>query len=588
MRQDEAERPARGRTSASAFLQTLAAYALAATGILAYALNALGSAPEPPRLSENLPLALIASLPLALLITFIVRFRGLIIDVRKRRYGSRLRLRLAGLFLLVMVLASLPQGLVLLRVAQEAQGSGAATDLRKGLSAGLGLVLAYRAEEDRRLEYLVRHDLPLLAPGRLPGKPERVLEAIQAREARAEALEVFVEGRSFSFAGNPRARLARPPATGVAGPLPSTTVGGLVLIPWFLPWGGPGGGLVLTLRLPEGFDRQVAALSKAAILSERMVPFSATWTKVLALLYAILVLPLLLIAALLGVAAADYVAEPLLALEKASQRVASGDFGVRLLVKPGDETGRLVASFNRMLQEIEKYREGDLRKGRIDAWKDIAQRLAHELKNPLTPIRLSAERLLRASTQDPQKALPLIAPSMVAVIAEVEAMDALLQEFRSFASLPEPMRDWADLRTIVGDAVFLYAASYPEVAFDYAGIQPGTALKVDAGQLKRALANLLANAVEAMGGKGRIEIGADLVKAADSRYCRIRVSDSGPGIAAENLDQVFLPYFTTKETGTGLGLPIVERIVLDHGGSIRCESEPGAGASFLIDIPLDH
>ena len=107
----------------------------------------------------------------------------------------------------------------------------------------------------------------------------------------------------------------------------------------------------------------------------------------------------------------------------------------------------------------------------------------------------------------------------------------------------------------------LYAASYPEVSFEYGGVLAGTTLKVDASQLKRALANLLANAVEAMGGKGRIDIGADLVKAADSRYCRLRVSDNGPGIPAENLDQVFRPYFTTKETGTGLGLPIVERIV---------------------------
>jgi nitrogen fixation/metabolism regulation signal transduction histidine kinase len=319
-----------------------------------------------------------------------------------------------------------------------------------------------------------------------------------------------------------------------------------------------------------------------------MAPFSERWTRLLALLYALLVLPLLLVAAILGFAAADSVVDPLASLEEATRRVASGDFGVRLLVKPGDETGRLIASFNRMLSEIERYREGDLRQGKLDAWKDIAQRLAHELKNPLTPIRLAAERLLKVAKTDGAKALSLIEDSMVAIVAEVEGMDALLQDFRAFASLPEPEREWAELRGIVAESVSLYAASYPEVLFTYEGVQEGVTLRADRTQLKRAFANLFANSVEAMEGKGRIEISSDLVKTADSRYCRLRVSDTGPGMSREVLARIFSPYFTTKGTGTGLGLAIVERIVADHGGSIRCESEEGAGASFYIDLPLDH
>jgi len=102
------------------------------------------------------------------------------------------------------------------------------------------------------------------------------------------------------------------------------------------------------------------------------------------------------------------------------------------------------------------------------------------------------------------------------------------------------------------------------------------------------LGNLLTNAIDAMEGKGEIEIGADLVKAADSRYCRLKIRDTGRGIPPELGDKVFMPYFTTKSSGTGLGLSIVERIVSEHGGSLRFESEEGAGTTFFLDLPLDR
>jgi nitrogen fixation/metabolism regulation signal transduction histidine kinase len=286
--------------------------------------------------------------------------------------------------------------------------------------------------------------------------------------------------------------------------------------------------------------------------------------------------------------ASDMVAEPLASLDEATRRVAAGDFGVRLIVKPGDETGRLVASFNRMLSEIERSRVDEVRRGKIDAWKDIAQRLAHELKNPLTPIRLAAERVLKKWRSDPASAAPIIESSMLAVVKEVEGMDALLGDFRSFASLPEPQRDWVGLRALVEDSAALYAASYPEVSFDLRGLPEGMTLRVDRAAVKRAIGNLISNSIDAMGGKGRVEIGADLVKAADSRYCRLRIRDTGRGVSADVGDRIFVPYFTTKDSGTGLGLSIVERIVSEHGGAIRFESEEGSGTTFFVDLPLDR
>jgi signal transduction histidine kinase len=165
---------------------------------------------------------------------------------------------------------------------------------------------------------------------------------------------------------------------------------------------------------------------------------------------------------------------------------------------------------------------------------------------------------------------------------------SLLSDFRSFASLPEPERDWVHLRSLVEETVALYAASYPSIAFKLDAIPADIQLRIDRGAMKRAVGNLLANSIDAMDGAGVIEIGADLVKAADSRYCRLRIRDSGRGVSAEVGDKIFIPYFTTKESGTGLGLSIVERIISEHRGSIRFESEEGAGTTFFIDLPLDR
>jgi signal transduction histidine kinase len=167
-------------------------------------------------------------------------------------------------------------------------------------------------------------------------------------------------------------------------------------------------------------------------------------------------------------------------------------------------------------------------------------------------------------------------------------MDALLDDFRSFASLPEPQRDWTELSSLVADSVAVYAASYPDVRFILGGVPSGLTLRVDRASMKRALGNLVANSIDAMQGRGEIEISADLVKAADSRYCRLRIRDTGCGIPASLGEKVFMPYFTTKSAGTGLGLSIVERIVAEHGGSIRFESDEGAGATFIVDLPLDR
>jgi nitrogen fixation/metabolism regulation signal transduction histidine kinase len=575
------------------FFSVLIIYALTAIGAVLYAQSVLAEAPDFPGLYERLPALLLAVLPGALLILLVIRARELALELRAQRYGSRLRLRLSLLFVLAIVAAALPEGAFLLRIANMAQASSSSKEMRDALSQGQTLALDWYDEELDRVERaaaFLAKDYGAMGPTKKAGS---LLASLKDHDPRMEALELFSAGKSVDFAGTEGAELASPPSPPTLRSgghlLAASSSGGTSVLRYAVPLALDGKSFaVLTLRLPADLDKTAAALGKAARTAGFLAPFSVRWAKLLALLYGFLVLPLLLIAVLLGTIAADLVAEPLISLEEATRRVAAGDFGVRLIVKPGDETGRLVASFNRMLGEIERSREGELRKEKIDAWKDIAQRLAHELKNPLTPIRLTAERVLRRWKTDPEQTSPIIENSMLAIIKEVEGMDALLTDFRAFASLPEPERGWVDLASLVSDSVAVYAASYPDVRFKLDGLPEDLTLRVDRAAMKRALGNLITNAIDAMDGKGEIEIGADLVKAADSRYCRLKIRDTGRGIPSELGDKVFMPYFTTKSSGTGLGLSIVERIVSEHGGSLRFESEEGAGTTFFLDLPLDR
>lgn len=176
---------------------------------------------------------------------------------------------------------------------------------------------------------------------------------------------------------------------------------------------------------------------------------------------------------------------------------------------------------------------------------------------------------------------------MLAILQETQVMNTLLSDFRSFASLPEPAPDWTNLRALVEESCAPYRASFPDVRFDADNVDPSLVLRVDRTRMRQALENLIANALDAMDGGGSVSFRSDLVKAAESRYCRLQIRDTGRGIPPEIRDRIFVPYFTTKRAGTGLGLSITERIVQDHGGRVRFESEPGSGTVFFLDLPFD-
>jgi signal transduction histidine kinase len=177
---------------------------------------------------------------------------------------------------------------------------------------------------------------------------------------------------------------------------------------------------------------------------------------------------------------------------------------------------------------------------------------------------------------------------MLAIIQEVDRLSSLLGDFRTLARPMEPSETWVELKELVEEFIKPFDTSYPLVRFDTSNLGSGITLKIDNHRLSQILSNLIINSIDAMDGIGLIEILSDLVKKQETSYCRLSIRDTGKGISKEDTPQVFIPYFTTKESGTGLGLPIIERIVNDHGGTIWFDSAEGAGTTFYIDLPMEN
>jgi two-component system nitrogen regulation sensor histidine kinase NtrY len=218
----------------------------------------------------------------------------------------------------------------------------------------------------------------------------------------------------------------------------------------------------------------------------------------------------------------------------------------------------------------------------LAAWNEAARRIAHEIKNPLTPIRLSAERLLRKSQQKDPGLGKAIEEGVEIIVREVVTLQGMVDEFSRYARMPRPRPAPVDLPRLVGETVHLYRDLKPGVSVEGEVDPKLTAVWIDGEQIKRALINLLDNAVEATEAPGRVTVGAHPVNG----HLEIQVADTGRGIPPESKEKLFLPYFSTKGRGTGLGLSIVHRIVTDHQGEIRVEDNAPRGTVFTVELPM--
>ena len=226
-----------------------------------------------------------------------------------------------------------------------------------------------------------------------------------------------------------------------------------------------------------------------------------------------------------------------------------------------------------------------VRTQRVAAWRDVARRLAHEIKNPLTPIQLSAERMNRHFAGAPDATRALVEECTSAIVAEVESLKALVDEFAQFARMPAPRAVPSNLNAVLVDTLTLYNGVVTGIAIDRE-LAPGLPpVRLDVEQIRRVVINLVDNALEAIAGTPRGRIVVQTQYDAANAVARIVIADNGPGVPPADREKLFMPYYSTKRRGSGLGLAIVRRIVGEHGGSIEVGDNTPQGSRFVIELP---
>ncbi|MCI0708011.1 MAG: ATP-binding protein, partial [Ignavibacteriae bacterium] len=290
---------------------------------------------------------------------------------------------------------------------------------------------------------------------------------------------------------------------------------------------------------------------------------------------------ILVIVIVIGLVLANMLSRPLRLLSEASRKVGRGNLDIHLEPQTSDEVGELMSSFTEMVKELKQSREQISRAERELAWKEMAKQVAHEIKNPLTPMKLSIQHLRTAFRDKSPDIEKLVERVTQTVVEQIDALSRIASEFSNFARMPERKFERVDLHHLLTETVDLFhEIRGVEFRTKFSDIHP--TLVADGDELRRVFINLVRNSVQAMEAGGVISIETTVA----DRRCVVRVSDTGPGIPKDIQKKVFEPNFSTKTDGTGLGLAIGKRIIEDLNGTIELESEPGKGSTFTITIPF--
>ncbi len=275
------------------------------------------------------------------------------------------------------------------------------------------------------------------------------------------------------------------------------------------------------------------------------------------------------------------ITRPLARLLLATDQLKSGDFEIQIRESRFSPLNVLIVSFNTMVNELNQNRERLIEAEKQTIWQEMARAMAHEIKNPLTPIRLAAQRLEAKYYEGAQNLPEVLEKSMRVINEEVDNLQALVNAFSGFAKMPEAQFEQYDLNQQLRDI----SDQYSDDAQIELKLDPELkVIHADTMQMKQVLVNLIQNAIQACPGESHLKLSTKV----QDRACLIQITDHGQGISDADLVKIFEPYFTTKKKGTGLGLAIVRRIIRQHGGDIRAFSALGEGSTFEISLPCNR
>ncbi|MGE0453876.1 MAG: ATP-binding protein [Vicinamibacteria bacterium] len=488
--------------------------------------------------------------------------RSLTLAAFVRAVRGRFTLRLFAAFLAVAALPVIVlQGLVgrfvgeRLRAGADAQALELAAVARKAIE-DFALFQSDEAPGEQPVTddalvwvaSLIRNDLDVFDEGRLAASSKRDLYASGLLPPRVSG-PVY---RALAFEGRPAV-------------LRTETIGAFsyraVSVPVRL---GPGGPQILSIPLALR-EREVESAVQGLTRTIRLT--------------AVFFLGL---AAALAHSIARRISGPVRALTEATRRVAGGDLDARVRPETRDELSELVLSFNQMSQELQKQRVELERSNRLAAWAEMARQVAHEVKNPLTPIQLSAEHLRRVFAQGGSDFRATLEACTATILGQVAKLREISTEFSAFARPPAPADEPVDVAPLLRELAAAYAATPPDVTLALEVPEAPLPLRGERRLIERAVVNLIENALQAVGDSGRVVIRA-LAQAAS---LRLEVEDDGPGLEPAALARAFEPFFSTKAGGSGLGLALVKKIVEDHGGRVWLEPLGPRGTRAVVELPL--
>lgn len=340
-------------------------------------------------------------------------------------------------------------------------------------------------------------------------------------------------------------------------------------------------GLILvTAPLDSSFTRQSAQVIEVNQMFKTIGVLGDALQRGFLLAFFIFYIPIAGLSLFLGYWFARRFTAPLDALVEATRRIATGDWQHRVQAGPGGELGQLVEAFNTMVSEVKSRQDQVLQLEKMAIWREMARVLAHEIKNPLTPIQLTVQQLKDKYPNTDPVYKKLLDECAQIIHDEIQTLQTLVREFSDFARLPQLQRTAGDLNALIEDVAALY--SHLQVTLELSAELPELCL--DFEKMRRVLINFFENSVHSIADKGQGEIAITTER--KDEHVVLRFADTGNGIPPEMQDKIFEPYFSTKKSGMGLGLAIVKRIVEEHGGRICLESAVGQGTTFEIILPI--
>jgi len=340
-----------------------------------------------------------------------------------------------------------------------------------------------------------------------------------------------------------------------------------------------GGDHYVLLRVIPEHIREYAASISSGLQRYRIFKISRKpLMGFVTLFFTVLTLPFVLLSFYLSLIISREVTGPIRELAIATQRVAHDDFEYTIETDAKDEMLVLIDSFNRMTEDLRLNKMLLKQTERSAAWRDIARKIAHEIKNPLTPIRLSAERILRLYERD-DSYREILSKGIGTILTEVTNINDMVNEFSQFARFPDTVPRKRNIIAVLKDIMEGLGDGYRNISFSFNHDEDTVYLMIDEAQIRRAVLNIIYNSINAIETEGTIAVAVTPGK--DRSSVVLSVTDNGPGIDPEIRDRIFDPYVSQNGRGSGLGLAIVERIVLDNKGRIWYESEPGRTTFFM-------